>query len=89
MGILIGLGIFVGIMVLLAVFPTILGWVLDPLNVRRIRAHCKAVGLDVDEVTPYPNHYGVSFERKGKKGYAKCRVIGRRIEWEGRAPEEF
>lgn len=89
MRILIGLGIFVGIMVFLAFLPTMLGWVLDPLNSRRIRSHCEAVGVAVLEIKPFPNHYGVSFETNGKKEYAKCRVVGRSIKWKGKAPEEF
>lgn len=85
---LIGLGIFVGIMLLLAFLPTLLGWILDPWNTRRIKAYCETVGVTVLEIKPFPNHYGVSFEKNGKKEYAKCSVVGAKIKWKGKAPEE-
>jgi hypothetical protein len=37
----------------------------------------------------WANHYGVAFEKNGKKGYAKCRVSRGVIKWKGQAPEEL
>jgi len=89
MNLLIGAGIFVVILLLLVFLPTILARVLDPINARRIRAYCESVGCSVTEIKPFPNHYGVSFEKNGKKGYAKCRVSKGGIRWKGKSPQEF
>jgi len=76
-------------LVVVMFLPTVLAKILDPLNARRIRAHCAAVGITNVEVEPFPNHYGVRFRKDDKKHYAKCAVVRGRIEWKGRAPEEF
>lgn len=84
---LVGVGIFVGIMAVLAMVPFALGRVLDPLNMWRIRMRCEAAGFTVVEIKAWPNHYGVSYQKEGKQHYAKCRVVGRNIKWQGKIPE--
>jgi len=73
----------------LAFLPSILSRVLDPANMKLIRAHCEALGLSDIDVQAWPNHYGVSFRKNGKKHYARCRVAGGMIKWKGNAPEQF
>ena len=75
-------------MVLLAVLPTLLMKILDPLNVRRIRAYCIEVGVTNVEIQPFPNHYGVHFTKNDRKHYAKCKVTRGKIEWKGPSPAE-
>jgi hypothetical protein len=89
MSLVVGAALFVGVMLVLAFLPTIFGWVLDPINARRIRAYCESAGCAIIEIQPFPNHYGVAFEKNGKKGYAKCRVSRGVIKWKGKAPEEL
>jgi len=83
---LIGAGIFAGIMVVLMVVPAILGRILDPLNMRCIKNRCETAGFTAIEIKAWPNHYGVSFQSGGQKHYAKCRVVGRKIKWQGKVP---
>ncbi len=84
--ILIGLGVFAGIMVVLMLVPTVLTRVLDPINTKRIKSLCKAAGCTAIEVKAWPNHYGVTFQKEGQKHYAKCRVVGFSIKWQGKNP---
>jgi hypothetical protein len=73
---------------LLAFLPALLTKVLDPLNAKRIQAHCAAVGVTDVEVQPFPNHYGVHFRKDDRKHYAKCTVAGGKIKWKGPSPAE-
>jgi len=77
------------VLLLLAFLPNILTRVMDPGNMRVIRAHCDAVGLSDVEIKRWPNHYGVSFRKNGKRHYAKCRVAGGTIKWKGKSPEQY
>jgi hypothetical protein len=80
-----------GLIVFLAVIaflPALLARILDPLNMRVIRARCTALGLSDVEIEPFPNHYGVHFSRDGRKHYAKCVVAGGQIRWLSNSPEE-
>lgn len=77
------------VLLILAFLPTILTRVLDPRNMKVIRAHCEAAGLTDVEIKPLPNHYGVSFRKNGKRHYAKCRVTGGVVKWKGKAPEQI
>ena len=88
MSFLVGIGVFVGIMAALAFLPAVLGRILDPINIRRVKAHCEAAGCSGIEIKAWPNHYGVSFQKNGAKHYAKCRVVGRSIKWKGKSPHE-
>lgn len=73
---------------LLAFVPSLLAKVLDPLNARRIRAHCAEAGATDVDVEPFPNHYGVHFVKNERKHYAKCTVAGGKIKWKGSSPAE-
>ena len=53
----------VGCLALMVFLPALLAKVLDPLNAKRIRAYCAAVGVTDVEVQPFPNHYGVRFRK--------------------------
>ena len=77
------------VLLLLAFLPNIVSRVMDPRNIKVIRAHCEAVGLSDVEIKLWPNHYGVSFRKNGKRHYAKCRVARGVIKWKGKAPEQF
>jgi hypothetical protein len=80
---------FIGVVALLAAIPTLISLVLDPLNTRRIQAYCDTQGLQDVTVKAYPNHYGVEAIKGGRRIYAKCSVIGRRIKWKGPSPAEL
>jgi hypothetical protein len=84
---LVGVGIFVAIMAVLAKVPFVLGRVLYPLNMRRIKTRCEAAGFTDIKIKAWPNHYGVSYQKEGKQHHAKCRVVGRNIKWQGKTPE--
>lgn len=73
----------IAVVLVLAVLPNILARLLDPRNMKLIRAHCEAVGLSDIEVKAWPNHYGVSFHKDGNKHYAKCRVVKGVYQMEG------
>jgi hypothetical protein len=77
----------VGMFFAVVFLPNILAKVLDPRNEKIIRAHCETLGLATVSVTPWPNHYGVSYHRKGRKLYARCRVKKGLVVWLGRAPK--
>ena len=74
---------------LLTFLPAILGKVIDPLNIRRIRKYCEEVGVTDVQVQPFPNHYGVHFRKDDRKHYAKCRVTWGRVTWKGSSPAEI
>jgi hypothetical protein len=80
---------FVVVMAVFAAVPTLLGLLLDPLNMRRIRTYCSGLGLENVSITPYPNHYGVEAIKGGRRIYAKCSVVGKKIKWKGPAPSEL
>lgn len=80
---------FIGLLGLLAAVPALLAWTLDPLNSRRIRKYCEGLGFTEIAIEPFPNHYGVHFTKDGRKLYAKCSVVGRKIKWKGPSPEEL
>ena len=84
--IFLGLGIFVGIMVVLMLVPTVLARVLDPIHTKRIKSFCKAGGCMAVEVKAWPNHYGVTFQKGSQQHHAKCRVVGLSIKWQGKDP---
>jgi hypothetical protein len=67
--------------------PNILAKVLDPRNEKIIRVQCETLGFDGVSVKPWPNHYGVSYHRDGKKLYARCRVKKGLVVWLGQAPK--
>ena len=87
--ILIGLGIFVGSMVILASMPVLLGYFIDPINKKRIKKYCESVGCAEIKIDIWPNHYGVSFKKSGAKHYAKCQGRWGHLKWKGKTPEEF
>jgi hypothetical protein len=89
MKLLIILGIFVAVMAFLAFLPSLLSLVLDPFNSSRVKAYCERIGCTDIEIKAWPNHYGVKFKNNGIKHYAKCRVIGLKIKWVGKNPEEI
>ena len=75
---------------LMVVFlPLILGALLDPLNAKRIRSYCAGVGATNVEVQPFPNHYGVHFQKNDRKHYAKCKVVRGKLNWTGPSPGEM
>lgn len=82
----VGLGVFVGIIVVLMFVPTVLSRVLDPINAKRIKSYCKAVGGSAVEVKAWPNHYGVTYQKGGHQHYAKCHVVGISIKWRDKDP---
>jgi hypothetical protein len=86
MRILLILGITAAVLLFLAFLPALLSSVLDPLNTRRIRKLCAEQGVEVIEIKPWPNHYGVRYLSGGKSVYAKCVVTPRRIRWLTNAP---
>jgi hypothetical protein len=89
MKLLIILSIFVAVMAFLAFLPSLLSLILDPINISRVKSYCEAIGCTDIEIKPWPNHYGVKFKNNGKKHYAKCRVVGPKIRWVGKSPEEI
>ncbi len=76
--------------VLLAIvfLPSILGGIVYPIDVLRIRGHCRKMRVSNVEIKAWPDHYGVSFHKDGQKLYAKC-TVGRTIRWMGKSPGEF
>lgn len=72
----------------LALVPTIMGLVLDPINKMRICSHCAALGFSEVKIDVFPNHYGVHFLKDGKRCYAKCAMRGFKLKWNGTKPEE-
>jgi len=86
---LIILAIFAGGLLLLAYLPLLLGWVLDPLNMRKVRGECEKAGCTVVEIKPFPNHYGVTVQKNGQEYRTKCRVVLGKIKWKGKAPQDF
>jgi hypothetical protein len=77
---------FVVVMAVLAAVPTLLGLILDPLNMRRIRTYCSGLGLENVSITPYPNHYGIEAVKHGRRIYAKCSVSGKRSNGKDQRP---
>ena len=77
-----------GWLALLAVLPSLLSFVLDPLNAMRIRKYCSRVGASDVTVEPFPNHYGVHFTKQSVRHYAKCVVTLTGIKWKGKSPQE-
>lgn len=73
---------------LLAAAPTLLARLLDPLNIKRIRAYCLKIGVTDVHVKPFPNHYGVRFTKNQREHYAKCVVARGKITWTGPSPSE-
>jgi hypothetical protein len=63
-----------GCLAIAAALPALLGRILDPLNISRIKRHLAATGASEIQVQPFPNHYGAHYIRGGAKHYAKCRV---------------
>ena len=70
---------------ILAVLPSVLAKVLDPINSRRIFRHLRDTGATDISIEPYPNHYGVRFLRDGVAYYAKCRVVKGKVKVSERA----
>jgi hypothetical protein len=68
--------------------PSILGVLIYPVNVCRIRSRCRKMDVSDVEIKAWPDHYGITFHKDGQKLYAKC-TVGRRIRWLGKSPEEF
>ena len=87
-GILIAVGIFFGLMVILAAVPSLLARVLDPINIKHIKTFCTEAGCTDIEVKAWPNHYGVTFRKNGTRHYVKCNVVGRTIKWKDLDPGE-
>jgi hypothetical protein len=77
-----------GCVAALAVLPSVLASVLDPLNVARIRRYCRRIGVSEVSIEVFPNHYGVHFRKNDQKHYAKCLVKGGQIKWKGVSPED-
>ncbi len=74
---------------LLMVLPSILGAILDPLNVVRIHSYCRRIGVTGVKVEAFPNHYGVHFWKNDREHYAKCQVKAWQIKWKGLSPAEI
>lgn len=77
------------VFILIALTPAILALVLDPINIKRIRSQCAALGLTDVRVDPFPNHYGVRFRKGGQEFYAKCAMKGFKLKWKGKSLEDF
>jgi uncharacterized membrane protein YdfJ with MMPL/SSD domain len=89
MKLLIIFGVFVAVMAFLTFLPSLLSLVLDPLNISRVKSHCEKLGCTNIEIKAWPNHYGVKFKINDIKHSTKCRVIGLKIKWVGKSPEEI
>lgn len=79
---------FVLAVVFLIFFPAILSKILDPINVRTIRKRLQSMGFTDVEVKAWPNHYGVKCVKNGQNHCLKCVVMGHKVEWKGKEPEE-
>lgn len=73
--------IFIGTLFILMFIPVFLGWIIDPINIKRIKKYCKTQGIIVDKVDLFPNHYGVKYTQNGIKGYAKVTFKKKNICW--------
>ena len=71
-----------------ASLPKLLGYMLDPPRIKRIREYFESAGCTILEIKPWSNHYGVRYIKDGEQLYAKCRVnMGKHtIEWVGKRP---
>jgi len=85
--ILMALGGFIAVMAILAFIPSVLGFILDPINKKKINTECRKAGCEVTEIKAWPNHYGVKVHKNNEEHYLKCRVSFKGITWKGKTPE--
>ena len=71
------LGIGVGFAV---VAGLLIAWY-DRQETRAIRVYCTAHGCERVQVKVYPNHYGVTFYKAGRRFYGKCIPGKLGLEW--------
>ena len=88
MALIIVLLFIVGILAFFTFLPTILSFILDPINKHSIKKYFKKRDMSVNEIKVFPNHYSIFFtDKNGLAQKAKCQVIFGKIKWKGGTPK--